>query len=98
MSDGRMVTPKADQIVPGVVVRLEQSEGGTLSPFSDSVVLSVSKDSVKLARPYLYATSVDTACPNWLMGTEKYEVSLSRLLECFLLVVNDRGTPHSFVA
>ena len=91
-----MVVPKNDEIVPGVLLRMVERDPECLAPFSDSVVVSVKDGNVKLARPYLYATLTETACPGWLTGVEEYTVPMSRVLSRFWLVAQDRGQPHIF--
>jgi hypothetical protein len=76
-------------------------DGAVVPPFADATVLKVEPDPsgkpdamVTLARPYLYATGVGTTSPTALMGFEKVEVQLSRLVRedsIYMLVVGSRG-------
>lgn len=107
--DGEMRKLKVEDIVPGAVVRMTQSDG-SFPPFSDTVILGVSRpphddigqvlamhDEIKLARPYLYATLTETCCPSALVGIEEYKVTVDSLLTRFLLVTMSTGLAASFV-
>jgi hypothetical protein len=84
--DGHVRNVDSSDLTPGTVVRMTQSEEGSLSPFSDCLILKVSpvpgtNDSeVTLARPYSYVSGADTACPTILMGYETFKVTNFRLM------------------
>lgn len=74
-----------------------------VSPFSDCVVIGIEKDKrvlvgsiskettwVELARPYLYADTIGV-CPNFLMGVERFKVTLAQVLDAYRVVLMSRG-------
>jgi len=105
MNDGATRPLKLEDIRPGVVIR-HTNRFGDCSPFSDTVVLGDEPSRhgeggpgwVKLARPYLYASSTETTCPTPLMGAEIYSAHATRLVEDFRLVLTSRGEPYIFIS
>lgn len=110
--DGHVRAITLDDVKPGVVLRevsrVPGYEDGAIVPaFADAVVLKVDPDAsgradatVTLARPYLYATGVGTTSPTALVGFEKVEVQLSRLVRedsIYMLVVGSRGQAFTWV-
>jgi hypothetical protein len=61
------------ELRPGMVVRADWSELD--EGFEDMTVIANDPENrmVTFARPYLYATSVETCCPNYLVGVEKFQ-------------------------
>lgn len=102
--DGRVRAITQDDVQPGVVIREVSKEpgfedGAIVPPFADAVIIGAKGDNVIIARPYLYATSTGTACPNVLVGYEKIEVPVERLLRAdsiYMLVVGSRGQSFKF--
>lgn len=67
----------------GDVVRSRLMDGN-FSAFCDAVLLGFTEDGyAKLARPYVYASSVGTVGPTVLTGVETYIVPCKLLVECF---------------
>jgi len=103
--DGWVRAIVQDDIQAGVVLREVSKEpgfedGAICSPFADAVILGSNGDNVILARPYLYATSVGTTAPSALVGYEKFEVPVERLLRAdsiYMLVVGSRGQSFKMV-
>lgn len=104
--DGHVRQITVDDVQPGVVVREVTRhpgyEDGAISPpFPDHVVLGfdVKKGTVKLARPYLYASGTGTTAPTALTGVSTVEISVERLCapdSLFMLVVGSRGQTVKF--
>jgi hypothetical protein len=90
----RRIQPTDIQI--GLVVRRYASDGG-LSCFDDATIIAVDSSNVVLARPYLYADTI-FACPNWLIGVERYECSIVSLLSAYSVVETARGALSTFNA
>lgn len=106
--DGETRKLTVDDIKPGNVVRMTQSDG-SFPPFSDTVILGVSRrphedfgqalaghDDIKLARPFLYATLTETCCPSALVGIEEYQTTVDSLLGRFVLVTMSTGLAANF--
>lgn len=109
--DGHVRQITVDDVKPGVVLRevsrkAGYADGEIVPPFADAVVLKVDPDpsgkpdaTVVLARPYLYASNVGTTSPTALLGFEKFEVQLSRLVRedsIYMLVVGSRGQSFKY--
>ncbi len=109
--DGHVRTITVDDVQPGVVLRevsrvAGYEDGAVVPAFADAVVLKVDPDpsgkadaNVTLARPYLYASNVGTTSPTALVGFEKVEVQLSRLVQensIYMLVVGSRGQSFKY--
>jgi hypothetical protein len=77
----------------GNVVRSSQD------PFSDCVVVKVDREwnRVTLARPYVYVSGANTACPTVLTGVENFEVSFENLQRFYKKVVEPCGRGYEFV-
>lgn len=102
-TDGHLRAPAWADLVPGAVLR-PVGKDGSQPAFSDCVVLGVDlgRGTVKLARPFLYATLAGTACPSSLTGVEEWEVSLDRVLRQgpgfdYMLVTMSTGLAASMV-
>ena len=82
--DGTMSRVLASEVKPGAVLRMVGKEG-QVCPFSDFLVLSVKSNGneimVQMERPYAFVSGAGTTSPTLLMGSEKLEVSLKRLIE-----------------
>jgi|HubBroStandDraft_5_1064220.scaffolds.fasta_scaffold31999_3 hypothetical protein len=57
--------------------------------FADSVILGFNEDTVRLSRPYVYASGVGTTGPTALLGAETYEVPASQIVQFYKVVEND---------
>ena len=107
--DGQTRPLTVDDIRPGHVIRMTQSDG-SFPPFSDTVILGIARpphddlgqglaghDEIKLARPFLYASGTETCCPSSLTGVEEYKATVDSLLGRYVLVLTGSGKPHSFL-
>jgi hypothetical protein len=102
--DGWVRALTQDDVQPGTVIREVSKEpgfedGAIVPPFADAVIIGVKDGQATIARPYLYATGGGTACPNVLVGFEKFELSVERLLRAdsiYMLVVGSRGQSFKF--
>lgn len=73
------VTVGEQTLNAGDVVRLMSMHQ---SAFCDAVILGFSpQGNAKIARPYVYASSVGTTCANPLLGCETFQVSIKSLME-----------------
>lgn len=103
--DGWVRAIAQDDIQAGTVIREVSKEpgfedGAIVPPFADAVIIAVFGGKATIARPYLYATGTGTACPNVLVGYEKIEVSVERILRAdsiYMLVVGSRGQSFKMV-
>jgi hypothetical protein len=89
-----------DQVLePGTIVRMVNADG-TMEPFSDCVILKVTKAgpgtprTYTLARPYAMATSTSTSSPSPLTGVETFEVNDVKLARAFVIPLTPRGEPY----
>lgn len=74
----------------GDVVRLESANG---SAFMDAVILGFdAKGNVKLARPYVYASSVGTTGPVSLVGTEVFTTNAKSVAQYDKVIDHGRIT------
>jgi hypothetical protein len=65
----------------GDVVRLNAMHR-TGSAFCDAVILGFSpQNSVKIARPYAYASLAGTACASVMLGSETFTITLDSMME-----------------
>ncbi len=100
MSDGSVrAIVSVEDIQPGYVIRSYEPDG-SLTPFSDTVILShwrpeLGEDQrIKLARPYLYATLWETCCESSLMGEETFTATYKNLVDLYKLVLKANGKPY----
>jgi hypothetical protein len=70
----------------------------TQDPFSDCVVMKMDSEwnKVTLARPYVYVSNANTACPTPLTGVETFEVSFENLQKHYVRVVKPSGKGYEF--
>jgi hypothetical protein len=76
----------------GNIVRSSQD------PFSDCVVVKVDREwnRVTLARPYVYVSGANTACPTVLTGVENFEVSFENLQKHYTKIIQPSGKGYEF--
>jgi len=82
-TDGRLFPVTKEDLLPGAVLRMVTPSDGSVSSFSDFVVVgwtSSLKNAVRLARPYAFVSGAGTTSPTVLTGVEYLEVTVERLL------------------
>jgi hypothetical protein len=103
--DGAVRPAALDDLQPGAVLRRVESDGSSVSPFSDCVILNVWNQDlqhgrtltwVKVARPYVFASSVGTTAPTPLLGCETFDMTLDGALASYSVVLRSTGEPSSY--
>jgi hypothetical protein len=103
MADGKLKEIESiHEIGSGNIIR---EKGKSVAPFSDCVILQITKREnsicpgywVKFSRPYAFVSGAGTTSPTVLLGAETIECDFERLKKLYVQVLTERDCSHDFV-
>lgn len=103
-STGTRKINRIAEIQPGCIIR-HKTDVELGEAFSDCIVIGLEPEQVwgraserfKVARPYAFVSNADTMCPSILTGIENVTISFEIMEKCYLIVVNEKDEPRTYI-